>query len=272
MAMGGTGQDWPGGTAPIGDWWRSFQAAWQFFSRVPLPLPDSGRSAIPLGQAAIAFAPVGALLGLAIGLAFVLGKALGLPNLLAALAAVAIGIVLTGALHEDGLADCADALGGRGERARKLEIMREAHNGSYAGLALIFSVGLRAAALASLGNGAAIAACIGAHALSRGFLAGVMAHQPLARSDGLAAAAGAPGESAARSAIVIGLILVLAPGVFFSVGGALLATLLGLAAMAGATGLARRAFGGYTGDVLGAIQQCGETAMLVGWAMAIGNR
>jgi len=270
--MGETGQDWPGGKAPLGDWWRSFQTAWQFFSRVPLPAAYSVHRASPLGQAAIGFAPAGALLGLAIGLSFVLAKALGLPALPAALAAVAIGIVLTGALHEDGLADCADALGGRGERARRLEIMREPHNGSYAGLALILSVGLRAAALASLGNGAAIAACIAAHALSRGFLAGVMAHQPLARSDGLAASAGAPSENAARSAVVIGLILALVPGVFISVGGAVVAILLGLGAMLGATGLARRGFGGYTGDVLGAIQQCGEAAMLVGWAMAIGDR
>ena len=247
-------------------WWDALDTCLGFFTRLSLR-PAGG---LPLAQATVAFAPVGALIGLAVGLSFMLLTGLGLPALAAALAAVCIGVALTGALHEDGLADCADALGSRDGTEQRLAIMRDSRIGSFAGLALIFSVGLRAAALASLGGFAALAACIAAHGLSRGYLPSVMAHQQLARPDGLAAAAGTPSEADARRALAIGLAVALVPAILVSPIGSIVAMALALAAMAGASALARRAFGGYTGDVLGAIQQCGEVAMLLGWAMMMG--
>lgn len=248
-------------------WRDALTASVAFFTRLDV----GATSAAPLAQAVMGFAPAGALIGVAVGLAYLLGLAFGLPPLPAALAAVAIGVALTGGLHEDGLADCADALGARGGPEQKLAVMRDARNGSFANLALIFSVGLRASALATLDGGAALAACIGAHALSRAYLPSVMAQQPLARADGMAAAAGKPDEASARNALIVGLIVAMASGVLFSIAGSILAVLLGILIMAAASGLARRAFGGYTGDVLGATQQCGEVAILLAWALAIGG-
>ena len=75
---------------------------------------------------------------------------LGLPPLPAALLTIGATIWITGALHEDGLADVADGFGGAFERSRKLAIMRDSRIGAYGVLALILSIGLRAAALAAL--------------------------------------------------------------------------------------------------------------------------
>src|SRR3546814_6705492 len=77
----------------------------------------------------------------------------------------------TGALHEDGLADTADGLWGGATPERRIEIMRDSGTGAYGVLALVFSVGLRTAALANIvmveGSLRAAAALIGVAALSR---------------------------------------------------------------------------------------------------------
>jgi adenosylcobinamide-GDP ribazoletransferase len=139
--------------------------------------------------------------------------------------------------------------------------MRDSRLGTFGGLALVLSVGLRAAALAQLGEaffgGLALMA---AHALSRGLLPAAMRLFDRARSDGLAAAAGRPGPAAAGIAAAIGAaIAVLALGPWR--GG--LAFALAAAATAATAALAQRQIGGVTGDVLGACQQAAEIAILL---------
>jgi len=174
---------------------------------------------------------------------------------------VLAGIALTGAFHEDGLADTADGFGGGRGRDAKLAIMRDSRHGSFAILALAFSVGLRGAALATMGDPIhAGLALLAAHAASRGALPAMMHLLKPARADGLGFTAGRPSRAVALTAAVIGIAIALA-----ALGPArgAITLLLAAAGIALMAMLARRQIGGYTGDVLGAFQQIGEIVMLL---------
>jgi adenosylcobinamide-GDP ribazoletransferase len=164
-------------------------------------------------------------------------------------------------LHEDGLADAADGLGGGRDRDEKLAIMRDSRHGTFGILALVLSVGLRAAALAGIGDPLhAGIALIAAHAASRGALPPVMRLLRPARADGLGATAGRPSRAVAATAAIIGggiALVTLGPGI------GVVALVLTAAATTLAALLARRQIGGYTGDVLGFCQQLGEIVMLL---------
>jgi adenosylcobinamide-GDP ribazoletransferase len=234
----------------------------RFFTRLPLGAADPP-AAGALAQAAWAFPVVGGVVGILCAIAYAIANALAFPPLAAALVAVGAGALVTGGLHEDGLADTADGLGGGADRADKLAIMRDSRSGAFGVLALVFSVGLRAAAVAALaggGSGLVLAVFVAAHAVGRGGLAAVMAVAPRARLDGLAAEAGRPdGETMAAALVLSALIALVALGFRAGFGAMLLAAIV----MTTITVLARRQVGGYTGDVLGAIEQGGETAMLL---------
>jgi adenosylcobinamide-GDP ribazoletransferase len=204
---------------------------------------------------------VGAAIGLGGAAIYWLSGGLGLTPAIAGLLAVAATILLTGALHEDGLADSADGLFAGAEPARRLEIMRDSRTGAYGALALILSLGLRAAALAALAApGPAAAALIAAHAVARALPPAVMAWAPLARDDGLAAGAGQVETGHAWTALGLGAGIAV---VFLGFGPGLAALLAaGLVGFAGFR-LARARIGGYTGDILGAIEQLGEIAVLL---------
>ncbi len=180
----------------------------------------------------------------------------GLTPNLAALLTLAATALITGALHEDGLADTADGLGGGRTRERKLEIMRDSRIGTYGVCALILSFGLRWSALAAIANPWAVAlALCAAHTAARAGVPAFMSLVPPARSDGLSASAGSPpGRSVAIAfaAGTLALALALGPGkalvslILLSLAGLMLAR------------LAIRQIGGQTGDILGAFEQTGE--------------
>ncbi len=241
----------------IGGLGRDLHGAAVFLTRIPLPAAGGGG----LARAAWAFPVVGAVVGGA-GAGVLMGAAwLGLPPLVGALAAIGAMALLTGALHEDGLADTADGLGGGRTRADVLRIMHDSHIGAFGVLALILSVGLRAAALTGLpdANSAALA-LIAAAVVSRAALPALMRGLPPARTDGLAATAGRPGivsvTAAAALAVVVAAVTLAPPA----------AAALAVAAVLGAAVvavLAYRRIGGHTGDVLGAAQQVAEMAALI---------
>src|SRR4051812_14340659 len=113
-------------------WRDDLIVAATFLTRVPLHAivqPHDPRAS--LAQALRAFPLIGALIGLAAGLVYAAAGLLGLAPLAAALVAIGASIALTGALHEDGLADCADGFGGGRERDAKLAIMRDSRIGTY---------------------------------------------------------------------------------------------------------------------------------------------
>jgi adenosylcobinamide-GDP ribazoletransferase len=241
-------------------WVRDFALTTTVLTRVPL---DRSGAAPPdgLARAAWAMPLVGIAVGLAGGLAYALGFGLGLPPALCALVALAATAFLTGALHEDGLADTFDGLGGGRDRTHKLSIMRASNIGTYGVLALLFSLGFRAGALTTIFEvGAVVIALIGAHALARAVLPSVMAALPLAREDGLAAGFGRVEPRRAAIGLALGGgIAWLALGFSAAVIGLFVACVAALLV----AWIAKAQIGGYSGDILGAAEQAAECAVLL---------
>jgi adenosylcobinamide-GDP ribazoletransferase len=167
----------------------------------------------------------------------------------------------TGALHEDGLADTADGFGGGNSREQKLAIMRDSRIGTYGVCALALSLVLRVGALASLPSAHAVVwALLAAHAAARATMPALMLLLPPARSDGLSHDAGQPAGAGVAAAAAIGfLVLVFC----LPLGRAIVALILLVAIVALMAWLATRQIGGQTGDVLGALEQVGEIAVLL---------
>lgn len=248
------------GFSSLGALWRDFALAATVLTRIPLGR-RSASAPEDLARAAWAMPVVGAAVGIAGGLAYALGFGLDLPPALCALIALAATALVTGALHEDGLADTFDGLGGGRDRTHKLAIMRASNIGTYGVLALLFSLGLRVGALTKIFEvGAVVIALVATHALARGVLPAIMAALPLAREDGFAAGFGSVEPRRAAFGLALGgAIAWLALG--FS------AAVIGLAAACIAALLvawvAKSRVGGYTGDILGAAEQVAECAVLL---------
>jgi adenosylcobinamide-GDP ribazoletransferase len=250
-------------------WLRDLKIAMIFFTRVPVAY-DGVLGLAELKRAWRAVPLVGAVIG-AIGAGvYIAAHRLGLGPVMAALLAVAATALLTGALHEDGLADFADGCGGGRDRARRLAIMRDSRIGTYGVLALGLTTALRVTALAILAAPYLVAlSLVTAHAVARAAIPLAMTRMDPARSDGLAADAGKP--SAATLAIALGLAAILALGLLGGAAGGAALLAACMAALFVAM-LARRLVGGYTGDVLGALEQAAEAAILVTLAAITGAR
>jgi adenosylcobinamide-GDP ribazoletransferase len=257
-----TSPDDPLGHPP--GWFAGFTVAAAFFTRIPFATPACGM--VRLADGAWAFPLVGAGIGAVAACAFLLAQLVGLGDWPAALLAVLAGLAVTGALHEDGLADTADGLIGGHDRAQRLAIMRDSRHGTFGVTAIALSLLLRAAALAAIGEAVhAGLALIAAHAAARAMLPPAMRGLAPARAEGLGAVAGRPPVLSAVAALAIGLLISLAA--LGPLRGAIAFALAG-AAVAAAGALAYRRIGGYTGDVLGAFQQIGEIVMLLTAAAA----
>jgi adenosylcobinamide-GDP ribazoletransferase len=231
-------------------------------TRVPLapttPLEDGD-----VARASWALPIAGLLVGLAGGVTYWLTNRLHVPpGPGSALALVATALV-TGAMHEDGLADTADGLGGNSPEQR-LEIMRDSRIGTYGVCALVLSFLLRWTTLAEISELAdirtVVTALIVAHTVSRAVLPAFMYLVPPARPEGLSSSAGRPPGQSVAIAIALGILCLL------FVFGPKLAMIALLLLALGALALARlavRQIGGQTGDVLGAMQQTAEATLLV---------
>jgi len=232
-------------------------AALMLLTRVPAGWLIDGRAFPDPARCVWAYPVVGAAVGAGGALVFALGCWLGMPAGLAAVWTLAVMALLTGALHEDGLADLADGFGGGRTAARKLEIMRDSRVGSYGALALILATAVRVAALASLATPErAGAALVVAGALSRAGMAVPVLLLAPAREDGLGATLQRRvGAATAGWAIACATAACLAPAPAASIGIAALVAL-------GVSGLARAQIGGFTGDVLGACAVLVDCAVL----------
>ena len=227
-----------------------------------LPL---GRAA-PLDDGEVARAswalPVaGLLVGLVGAVAYAIAHRFGLPPEPAAMLALVATILVTGAIHEDGLADAADGLGGGDTRERKLDIMRDSRIGTFGACALIVSIMLRWSALQAIAEPASVAAAfLIAHIAARAVMPVFMWLVPPARRDGLSAGAGQPNPQSAMIAAGLGMICL---AIGFGPGKAIMGLiLLSTAALLWAF-VATRQLGGQTGDILGALEQTGEIAILL---------
>lgn len=204
------------------------------------------------------FPVVGALIGLVIAgiYALLYGWA---PSLLGAVVAVSAGVWLTGALHEDGLADTLDALGSGAVGSDALEIMRDSRLGTYGTLGLTVSVLWRVTAVASLPPVAAVAGLVTAHSLARVGAVALMATMTPARSDGLGTSWTSGLSNRDVSVAAVGGLIVgsIALGWWVTP----LFALTGLVVL-GVRWVSRRRIGGVTGDVLGACEQLSEMLTL----------
>lgn len=245
-----------------------FGACLRFFSRLPVPplsAADDPAAPPPLGRTVALLPLAGAVIALPAGVVAALADAARLPPLVTGALTVAVLAAVTGALHEDGLADAADGLYGGHTAGRRLEIMRDSRIGSYGALSLALTVLIRAAAIGAAGAGgpAALAgAVMAAAAASRAAMVGVWWAMPAARSDGLSAAAGRPSAAATVAATLLGLGATALAGPAVGADGVVIGAVAAAAAAAGVGRIALAKIGGQTGDVLGAAQQLAETAFL----------
>ena len=245
-----------------------------FLSRIPVSARFFGDEHRPASADAGAYPIAGIIVALPGAVLLVAVAASGASALLAASIAVLATVALTGALHEDGLADTADGFGGGASPERRLAIMKDSTVGAYGVIAVAGALLLRAAALAGLAEAVsptmAALAFVAAHALARAAMVWHWSHLPKARPDGVAAAAGQPAAGAVKAALLgaaAAFVLALLPaaGLF---AGAVAAVLAAGTALAFAR-LCRRMVGGHTGDTIGASEQVGETVILIGLAMAV---
>lgn len=229
-------------------------SAFALLSRLPLPNHRGTGAA-----SAWAWPLVGAVLG-ALGAALASAALwLGITPGVTAVLVLALGAMLTGGLHEDGLSDSADGLYGGWTRERRLEIMKDSRVGSYGVLALVLVTLARWSALtAILVHGGHWAALVATGALSRAPMGLVMALLPNARGTGLSHATGRPGLATAL--LGVALAVALAAGTSGWTAVPLVFATLGVTLWLAFTALRR--IGGQTGDILGATQQLAEVACL----------
>lgn len=242
-----------------------------FYSRLPVPAPHHGMrlprevGLLPIATLVIAAPAVLALLA---------ATALGLPDRAAALVATLVLIAVTGALHEDGLADCADGFWGGADADRRLAIMRDSRLGTFGALALLSAVLLKAEVLAGL-------LAFGPITASAGLLAAAVAGRtlalypwvglPPARPDGLAASFGRPSAGAFRVALALGAAVTALLTLWLSPLGFALAALAALAVALGSARLADAKIGGHTGDVVGACVVLCDLSYLTAFTMCLAS-
>lgn len=227
-------------------------------TRLPIPkrpivATRSGAWAWPV--AGLAVGAIGALVGsVALALGLGAGTAAGL--------CLGAQVVVTGAMHEDGLADVADGFWGGWTKARRLEIMKDSHIGTYGVLALVLAVLLRWLALTALFGTGQWAVVIAVAILSRAPTAVLMSALPNARGTGLSHAVGRPSPAAAGGAVALACGL----ATLFLERDVISASLIAVLMTVAVALVARSKIGGQTGDVLGASQQISEIAMLLALA------
>ncbi|MCY0147396.1 adenosylcobinamide-GDP ribazoletransferase [Hoeflea sp. G2-23] len=245
-----------------------------FLSRLPMPARYFDGHDGSLSRAAGMFPIAGMVIALCPGLVVLALSWLGANTALTALIALIVLIAVTGALHEDGLADSVDAFGARGGRDQMLSIMKDSRIGAYGVLALMASFSLRAVALTIIlsvaGGWSTFLILLAVAAASRTAMAWHWNELPPARHDGVAVAVGAPDTQAVKRALGLGggLFVLL---VLVSIG--LVPALLGLGAIALAvsqwTTIVRQRLDGHTGDTIGATQQITETVSLAALALSL---
>lgn len=208
-----------------------------------------------------AYSLAGLLIALPAVVITALLRNLGMPDEIAAIFLVALPMILTGALHEDGLSDCADGFWGGQAAQKRLEIMKDSNLGTYGTLTLVI---ITLASWVSYGallkeETAWPAAVIAIHMFSRASILIPMTFLPHARSGGLAAHVGKSNTQDCLIAFAISTGFAI---VWFAGNAISMALIAGLSGF-GAQILAQRKIGGQTGDVLGATQQVTALLLLI---------
>ena len=233
-----------------------------FFTRIPIHFTVKYHRT--LMQACWCFPLIGASIGLVGGTFLYLLLIIQIPVAISAVITICFIIVLTGALHEDGLADTVDGLGGGEDKKSKIEKMRDSRIGSYGVLAILLLTLIKLNAIISLATEKpyeiAILSIICAHSLSRFSIIVIPYFSIPASNEGLARYAGKPATLGFIGSFLLTSILIL---ILLPFDQAILSAVLAIL-VAGAVGLlANFQIKGYTGDILGAAQQVSEVTVLV---------
>ena len=240
-----------------------FLLAVQFLTRIPVAT-DQQYTPDRLEAATRYYPLVGLLVGAVCAIIFWTCH-LVFPTSIAVMLAMAIGLLLTGGFHEDGLADTFDGIGGGLNRTTALEIMKDSRLGTYGTLALITALALRFTALHALPALWVIVGLIVAHSVSRLSSIVVIATSTYAREDGKAKPVASGISRTGLAVATMTSLLVLFAAIWVLPMLAILAGLAGLTA--GHIGMRlffERKLGGYTGDTLGAVQQVSEVGFYLG--------
>jgi adenosylcobinamide-GDP ribazoletransferase len=243
---------------------RLFLCALQFLTRLPTPHLKAFEPEW-IARSAPYYPVVGWIVG-ALSAATLLVASRFWPGLPAAALAIAVGALTTGGFHEDGLADTADGLGGGQTPARRLEIMKDSRIGSYGALALGSVLAIKAAALAILPPGQAALALILCHGGARGFAVAVMATlryvgDPTGAKLTPAAMTARPAEG------LIAIVAGLTPFLFWRLPIQSICAIIIAAVLVGLLAFtARKLVGGFTGDILGGVEQLAELGLMLGLA------
>jgi adenosylcobinamide-GDP ribazoletransferase len=234
-----------------------FRTAITFLTRIPI-----GDGKKPNVEGAPAWFPiVGLLIGAACGGVFAGGSWLVGPLPGAALA-IGFGALVTGAFHQDGLADTADAFGGGWTVEQRLEIFKDSHHGTYGVMSLVIVVALQITALSTLGMRAGLMALVAAHSLGRCGAVALMVLLPSARTEGLGASLGAKVSKRGLRASTAFVTVLVGISAGRSLSG-IVVLIAAFTALAITAILSKRKIGGVVGDVLGAAEQIVETAVLL---------
>jgi adenosylcobinamide-GDP ribazoletransferase len=251
----------------------------RFYSRLPVPkLPfEADAHAQPDFTSASRMVPVaGWIIGFLPALVLAAGLVLKLPVVGACLMSVATALIITGAFHEDGLADTFDGLPGGTTPERRLDIMKDSRIGTFGAAALMLALMLRVAMLHALTTELAVHAAliiVASSGLSRCFGLLPLSFLPPARPSGFSAAAGVPSGTSLALAFGLGLSAWMAVGIWADLAlwplglAPLMATALVLVLMR----WSRSAIGGQTGDIAGAAQQGAEIALLTTLAAGLAH-
>lgn len=223
-------------------------------------IPVGPRGEAPsLGGAAAWFPVVGAFVGALAGGVYYLSEPTFGAGVAATLAVAAL-VATTGALHADGLADCADGLGVRGNRDRRLTVMRDSAIGTFGALALLLWALLVASALAQLDRESAPRTLVVAAATGRWAALIHTLTAPPARPDGLGGSFNVGrGDCAIATAVAAAVAIALA-----GIGSGLVALAVAVAVALLLTVWSRATIGGRTGDTLGATVALTEAAVILG--------
>ena len=234
-----------------------------FFTRVPVP-KSMQYSAVLLNQANRYFSLVGILLGALLALSYV-GFSYFLPSNIAILLTMALSLLLTGAFHEDGLADMADGIGGAFEIEKKLAIMKDSRIGTYGSVTLLMALLLKFSLLVELAqhdSNYLLLTIILAASLSRAVAGSLISSMPYV-SDSEQSKSKPLAQAQSSTELIILLLIGAAPLLFYPAY-IILSILLVLLVF---RGLFKRwlmaKIGGFTGDCLGAAQQISELLIYI---------
>ena len=236
---------------------NQFLLALSFLTRLPIGKRDF--VGLKLANSAWAFPLVGAIVGAWGWAVYASSLSIGISPIISAWLAIFSQIILTGGLHEDGLADTADGLASGRNQEQKLAIMRDSRIGSYGVVALLIAISLRANAIAIF-PAHSLLFFMAAGATSRALMVILMRGSANARKDGLSASAGRPTGKQTIFSLLVGFFSLFIATSFLK---AIFCVIIIAIIFFVIREITRKNFGGITGDVIGASQQIIEVALLI---------